>query len=275
MTKLSTDFWLHRSTASGWARHWMDVWRYSDWYGYKEQIRNSAKHIWRWRDWIVESLNADKGYDRMATEMLAGDELAPGDPDTLRATGFLVRNWFLYNRDVWLESTVEHTAKAFLGATMNCCKCHDHKFDPISQAEYFHFRAIFEPHDVYTDRVPGETDVAKDGLARICDLKPDAPTYLFERGDAASPNKEQSLGPGTPECFGGEMKIKSVNLPTMAFYPALQQFAIDDERKQAMGRVGAAEQVVVDMHNGWWPICRSNRRHLRRWWRNRRQTLAR
>ena len=48
-----------------WARHWMDVWRYSDWAGYKQEIRNSARHIWRWRDWIVESLNADKGYDRM------------------------------------------------------------------------------------------------------------------------------------------------------------------------------------------------------------------
>ena len=62
-----------------WARHWMDVWRYSDWSGYKQEIRDSARHIWRWRDWIVESLNADKGYDRMVVEMLAGDELAPGD----------------------------------------------------------------------------------------------------------------------------------------------------------------------------------------------------
>src|SRR5437868_1920726 len=53
-----------------WARHWMDVWRYSDWAGYKQEIRESAQHIWHWRDWIAESLNADKGYDRMATEML-------------------------------------------------------------------------------------------------------------------------------------------------------------------------------------------------------------
>ena len=155
-----------------WARHWMDVWRYSDWAGYKEEIRNSARHIWRWRDWIVESLNADKGYDRMATEMLAGDELAPTDPNTLRATGFLVRNWEKFNRNSWLEATIEHTAKAFLGVTMNCCRCHDHKFDPISQVEYFQFRAIFEPHEVRTERVPGQPDVLKDGLPRICDMKP-------------------------------------------------------------------------------------------------------
>src|SRR5258707_135573 len=76
-----------------WGRHFMDVWRYSDWYGWKAEVRNSQPHIWRWRDWIVESLNGDKPYDRMIVEMLAGDEVAPEDPQTLRATGFLVRNW--------------------------------------------------------------------------------------------------------------------------------------------------------------------------------------
>jgi hypothetical protein len=159
-----------------WARHWMDVWRYSDWFGYKEEIRNSARHIWRWRDWIVESLNADKGYDRMAMEMLAGDELAPADSDTLRATGYLVRNWYKFDRDVWLESTVEHTAKAFLGVTMNCCRCHDHKFDPIDQVDYYRFRAVFEPHEVRTERVPGQPDITQDGLPRIYDSKAEAPT---------------------------------------------------------------------------------------------------
>ena len=65
-----------------WGRHWMDVWRYSDWYGRRglDEQRNSARHIWHWRDWIIESLNADKGYDRMIREMLAGDEIAPNDP---------------------------------------------------------------------------------------------------------------------------------------------------------------------------------------------------
>src|SRR5205807_6865318 len=62
-----------------WGRHWMDVWRYSDWAGWTDggQIRDSQPHIWHWRDWIVESLNEDKGYDRMVHEMLAADELAP------------------------------------------------------------------------------------------------------------------------------------------------------------------------------------------------------
>jgi hypothetical protein len=227
-----------------WARHWMDVWRYSDWSGYKKEIRNSAPFIWRWRDWIVESLNANKGYDRMVTEMLAGDELAPTDPDTLRATGFLVRNWFKFNRDVWLESTVEHTAKAFLGTTMNCCRCHDHKFDPVSQVEYYRFRAIFEPHDLHTERVPGQPDVTIDGLPRIADLKPDAPTYLYERGDTKSPKKDEAITPGTPAAFGGALEVRPIELPALAYYPALQPFALDEDLKAAAERVANAETAL-------------------------------
>ena len=83
------------------------------------------------------------------------DELAPSDPDALRATGFLVRNYKLLSREKWLQDTVEHTAQAFLGVTLGCARCHDHMYDPITQKEYYRFRAIFEPHQVRTDRVPG------------------------------------------------------------------------------------------------------------------------
>ena len=77
-----------------WARHWMDVWRYSDWWGLGDQLRNSQQHIWHWRDWIVESLNANTPYDEMVRLMLAADELHPRDQSKLRATGFLARNYF-------------------------------------------------------------------------------------------------------------------------------------------------------------------------------------
>ena len=97
-----------------WGRHWMDVWRYSDWYGLGGMLRHSQKHIWRWREWIVDSLNADKGYDRMVSEMLAGDELDPDNEDSIAGTGFLARNYYVFNRDTWLDSTIEHSAKAFL-----------------------------------------------------------------------------------------------------------------------------------------------------------------
>src|SRR3984957_185087 len=108
-----------------WARHWMDIWRYSDVYGSAD--RSSRPHIWHWRDWIVDSLNQDKGYGRMIEEMLAGDELAPTDPKVLAGTGFLARSYYLYNRDLWLQDTVEHTGAALLGLTMGWARCHDNK----------------------------------------------------------------------------------------------------------------------------------------------------
>ena len=170
-----------------WGRHWMDVWRYSDWWGLGAEVRNSQKHIWHWRDWIIESLNADKGYDQMVREMLAADELYPNDLDRLRATGFLARQYFLFNRNTWLDETVEHTGKAFLGLTINCANCHDHKYDPISQIDYYRFRAFFEPYQVRTDQLPGEVDFEKDGIPRVFDCNLDAPTYRFVRGDEKRP----------------------------------------------------------------------------------------
>jgi Protein of unknown function (DUF1553)/Protein of unknown function (DUF1549) len=187
-----------------WGRHWMDIWRYSDWAGFGEEIRESQRHIWHWRDWIVESLNHDKGYDRMIVEMLAADELTPNDRDSLRATGFLARNWYKFNRNVWLEQTVEHTAKAFLAVTVNCARCHDHKYDPISQKEHYAFRAFFEPYEVRTDPWPGRPDVKKDGLPRAFDAKPNAPTYVFVRGNEMHPDQKLgSIAPAVPAVLGG------------------------------------------------------------------------
>jgi hypothetical protein len=204
------------STAYGerWARHWMDVWRYADWSGENTNlVRSSPLHIWRWRDWIVESVNRDKGYDRMILEMLAGDELAPQDPDALRATGFLARNWYPFNRNVWLDDTVEHTAKAFLALTFDCARCHDHKYDPISQKDYYRFRSFFEPHDVRTDPVPG-LDPKTEGLVRVYDARPEAPTYLFRRGDETKPDLENPLSPGLPEILGGSVPIRPAGTST-------------------------------------------------------------
>jgi hypothetical protein len=209
-----------------WGRHWMDVWRYSDWAGFGAEVRDSQKHIWHWRDWIIDSLNRDKGYDRMVQEMLAADELAPDDTDAVRATGFLVRNWYKFNRNVWLDRTIEHTSKAFLGVTLNCSRCHDHMFDPFSQQEYYAFRAIFEPHTLRTDRLPGKPDLNQDGLPRVYDGEPSAPTYLFERGDEKNPDKSHPLSPGVPAVLGGEYQAYPVVLPRDAIHPDRRAFVV-------------------------------------------------
>jgi len=228
-----------------WGRHWMDIWRYTDWYGLGAQLRNSQKHIWHWRDWIIESLNTDKSYGRMIEEMLAGDELAPTDHDTLRATGFLARNYYLFNRTTWLDSTIEHTSKAFLGLTMNCVKCHDHKYDPLTQNDYYRMRAIFEPHQVRLDALPGETDFEKNGLPRVFDAHLEIPTYLHIRGNTKDPDKSQELSPGVPEVFAfKEFNVSEVSLPAESTNPALQPFVLEAHLKMVEQEIASAEGAL-------------------------------
>lgn len=234
-----------------WGRHWMDIWRYSDWWGLGPELRNSQKHIWHWRDWIVESLNKDVGYDRMILEMLAADELSPTDTSSLRATGFLARHYFKFNRTTWLDETIEHTSKAFLGLTMNCAKCHDHKYDPISQKDYYRFRAIFEPYQIRTDQVPGEIDYAKNGIPRAFDCNLDAPTYLHIRGNEQQPNKDLRIVAGLPRFFGKRLDIQDIKLPTLAHQPGLRDFVQQNYLHVAETRRNAAKQRRESAEKQW------------------------
>jgi Protein of unknown function (DUF1553)/Protein of unknown function (DUF1549) len=227
-----------------WGRHWMDVWRYADWAGYGAQVRDSQPHIWHWRDWIVEALNCDKAYDRMVLEMLAADELVPEDTDALRATGYLVRNYKLLSREKWLEDTVAHTTQAFLGVTLECARCHDHMFDPIPQKEYYRVRAIFEPHQVRTDRLPGQPDIKKDGLPRAYDANLKAPTFLYVRGDERTLEKDP-LTPGVPKALGGKpFKVEEIKLPASAYAPDNRGFVIAETLSSAAANVENARKEL-------------------------------
>ncbi len=229
-----------------WGRHWMDVWRFSDWYGLGKQLRNSQKHMWHWRDWIVDSLNKDKGYDRMILEMLAGDELEPENPKVLAATGFLARNYYLFNRTTWLDDTIEHTSKAFLGLTMNCTKCHDHKYDPITQVDYYRLRAIFEPHQVRLDAVAGETDFEKDGLPRVFDDHPDAKTQLHVRGNPADPDLKMKIEPGVPMILASfAPKVQPVKLPPYAWAPGTRSYVQKDQLTAAKKKLDEAQKALA------------------------------
>ncbi len=227
-----------------WGRHWMDIWRYSDWYGWRKanDVRFSHMFVWRWRDWIVESLNEDKGYDRMIVEMLAADEIAPEDPKTLRATGFLARQYHKYNRDGWLQDAVDHTAMGFLGVTVKCARCHDHKYDPFTQDEYYKFRAFFEPYEIRIDRVPGQTDTGKDGVSRVFDAEIDRATHSYIRGDTANPDRSRTLPPETPGSLGGALgKIEPSTLPVGAYYPDYRPFVREDLVTKAKADIERAE----------------------------------
>lgn len=226
-----------------WGRHWLDIWRYSDWYGWRKenQVRYSQRHIWRWRDWVVESLNQNKPYSRMIEEMLAGDELAPNDPDTLRATGYLARSWYRFNRNTWVQEATEYTSTAFMGLTMKCARCHTHKYDPISHVEHYRFRAFFEPIEVRTDRIAGQVDIEKAGVARIFDGDVNVPTYRFIRGNEAQPEKDKPLTPGVPAFFNAKLDIKPVAIPFDARNPDGREFVYADLIKDAEDAIAKAK----------------------------------
>ena len=229
-----------------WARHWMDIWRYSDWWGLGDQLRNSQPHIWHWRDWIVESLNADTPYDELIRLMLAADELHPNDLDKLRATGLLARNYFLFNRNQWMDETVEHVSKGFLGLTMNCAKCHDHKYDPIEHADYYRMRAFFEPYHVRLDIVPHETDLNRDGIPRVFDGRLDTPTYRFIRGNENQPDKSAVLAPGLPKLLAFRaMTINPVTLPPEAWQPERRPWVQEAHVAAAKKNVATAEATLA------------------------------
>ncbi|MEC8556482.1 MAG: DUF1553 domain-containing protein [Planctomycetota bacterium] len=228
-----------------WGRHWMDVWRYSDNYGLNAQLRYSQKHMWHWRDWIVQSLNDDKGYDRMLLEMLAGDELEPLNDKVVAGTGFLARNYYLFNRTTWLDATIEHTGKAFLGLTLNCAKCHDHKYDPISQQDYYNFRAIFEPHQVRLDPVAGQLDFEKDGLPRVFDDHLDAETFLHVRGDEKNPDHDLEIQALVPALFSSfQPAPKSIELPREAYSPGMRNHVQQAILAAAKENVAEARETV-------------------------------
>jgi hypothetical protein len=131
-----------------WARYWLDLVRFAETNGYE---RDAVKpQAWRYRDWVIGALNSDMPYDRFVIEQLAGDELAERSESTVIATGFLrLGTWddepndpleYQYER---LEDMVHATSTAFLGLTVKCARCHDHKFDPIPQTDYYRMAATF------------------------------------------------------------------------------------------------------------------------------------
>jgi len=229
-----------------WGRHWMDIWRYSDWWGLGAEVRNSQKHIWHWRDWVIESVNSDKSYDQMLREMLAADELYPNDPDRLRASGFLARQYFKFNRTSWMDDTIQHTFKAMLGLTFNCAKCHDHKYDPISQVNYYQLRAFFEPYQIRTDVIGSELDFEKDGLPRAFDCNLDAPTYLHVRGDDRNPDLNLAIHPAVPDFLAfKELAIEPVAMPSKAWNPGLRSTVVEAHLQAANRKIHDAQEVLT------------------------------
>ncbi len=139
-----------------WAQHWLDLVRYAESDGYRaDALRPGA---WPYRDYVIASFNADKPYDQFVREQLAGDEIAPENPEVIVATSYLRNPVYEWNqRDVRgqaeliLNDLTDNAGEVFLGLSFGCARCHDHKFDPILQKDYFALRAFFQPVNWRTD----------------------------------------------------------------------------------------------------------------------------
>ncbi len=141
-----------------WARHWLDLVRYADSDGYR--IDHYRPHAWRYRDYVIRSFNQDRPYNRFVQEQLAADELFPNDPEAITGLGYLRHGIYEYNnRDVrgqWttiLDDITDTTGDVFLGLGVQCARCHDHKFDPILQKDYYRLRAFFAPIQPEEERI--------------------------------------------------------------------------------------------------------------------------
>ena len=130
-----------------WGRHWLDVARYSDSKGQFNRQRESSiyPYAWTYRDYVIKAFNDDKPYNRFIVEQLAADKLPPAnDKTSLAALGFLtLGDHFNGNPNDVINDRIDVTSKAFLGLTVSCARCHDHKFDPIPQADYYSLHGIF------------------------------------------------------------------------------------------------------------------------------------
>ncbi len=180
-----------------WGRHWLDLVRYAETNSYE---RDGAKpHVWRYRDYVIQSFNEDKPYDRFITEQLAGDEIANPTADSIIATGFYrLGRWddepvdpeLAFYDD--LDDILTTTGQTFLGLSINCARCHDHKIDPIPQRDYYRMLAFFQNVRRYGQR---SDDSVRD--ASVIDIERPEHSTVFaaamERYEQEMKDLERSL----------------------------------------------------------------------------------
>ena len=183
-----------------WARHWLDVVRFAESDGF--EVNSARPNAWPYRDWVIESFNADKPYDQFIREQICGDTCGAD-----AATGFLVGGatdrvtspdpaLTANQRADELHDMVSTAGSAFLGMTIGCARCHDHKFDPISQRDYYAIKAVFAGVRHGEREIGGFSDAAltKPMIGYAGTFVDPAPTHRLFRGDPLQPREEVAPG---------------------------------------------------------------------------------
>ena len=199
------------------AQHWLDLARYADTDGFEfDQARPNA---WRYRDWVVNALNRDMPYDRFVRLQLAGDEIAPEDPSAFVATGFnrcypdmVDLNDQRLRRQNALNDITETTGLVFLGLTIGCARCHDHKFDPIRQADFYRLQAFFAGSRFRDDYPAG--DARASGRRTRRRRAPGGPRWRQDPG-GDPPHREAGARPARPGPADGRLDdaVAAYNTP--------------------------------------------------------------
>ncbi len=189
------------------AWNWLDAARYADTNGYQG---DRTRTMWPWRDWVVEAFNKNMPYDKFTTWQLAGDLLPKATQEQKLATGFC-RNHMINgeggriaeeNRVEYVFDMTETMGTVWLGLTLNCCRCHDHKYDPIAQKEYYQFSAFFNQTPVKGNggnpQTPPIIEVTRRGqkakVMVMADMKKRRPTFILDKGLYNKRGKEVSMG---------------------------------------------------------------------------------
>ena len=176
-----------------WSQHWLDLARFAETDGFEhDKIRPNA---WRYRDWLIESLNDDVPYDRFVRLQIAGDQISPDDPQAAIATGFLLAgqdmpdiNLLAERRHMLLNEMTATIGSVFLGLTLGCAQCHDHKSDPVSQREFYRMRAFLESDLQLKEVELGEI------RARVMSKGEAKATHVMTRGDFRQPGVKVRAG---------------------------------------------------------------------------------
>ncbi len=232
-----------------WAQHWLDLVRYAETDGFKaDDLRPTA---YQYRDYVIRAFNADLPYDRFVRQQLAGDELEPDNPEALVATGLQRLGPDEYNaanleqrRQEILDDITEVTGAAFLGLTLGCARCHDHKFDPLSQEDYFRFQAHFAPLRARDDLPAAEAAQRQRYRERLAawqaatrDLRSRMEELLAE---TRQKGRAQALGKFRPEIQ------QAVRTPEPQRTPYQQVIALMAESQLERGAADALKKLPAD-----------------------------
>jgi hypothetical protein len=208
---------------------WLDLARYSDSNGYLHDVRRTG---WPWRDWVIDVFNQDMPFDQFVVEQLAGDLIPDAKPSQVLATAFLRNHPITVEGGTipaeylneYAADRVETVGTIFLGLSFNCCRCHDHKFDPLPQKDFYsllsYFNSSSEKHEsgtapayppFITIASPLDQDGTKVGVMVMDEGKKAKPTFVLTRGQYDQPDEAQPVRRRPPGILGGSLEGEGEN----------------------------------------------------------------